>query len=105
MPTRFNVGDPVRVLDQMSPSHCRTPTYVRGKVGYIGGHMGAFWNPEESAEGGDGQPNRMVYHVHFEQIKLWPDYAGTAQDELVIDLYEHWLEPATPEALKAGNIR
>jgi len=101
---RFEVGDPVRVLDLTAPPHCRTPTYVRGKVGYIGGRMGAFFNPEEAAEGRDGKPDRMVYHVHFHQQKLWPDYAGAAEDELVIDLYEHWLAPATSEELNAGNI-
>jgi nitrile hydratase len=103
-PARFNVGDAVRVRAQAAPPHCRTPSYVRGKVGYIGGRMGAFWNPETSAEGGDGQPDRMVYHVHFAQQKLWPGYAGEAGDELIIDIYEHWLDAATAEELQAGNL-
>lgn len=104
LPARFNVGDAVRVLDLPQPPHCRTPIYVRGKVGFVGNLMGAFWNPEEAAEGRDGLPNRMVYHVHFEQRKLWPDYAGDDKDELVIALYEHWLDAATPEELEAGNL-
>jgi len=104
MSARFSIGDPVRVLDQPAPLHCRTPSYVRGKIGYIGGRMGDFWNPEQTAEGGDGLPARMVYHVHFDQSKLWPDYAGGSEDELRVDLYEHWLEAATPDELEAGNL-
>jgi len=104
LPARFNVGDPVRVLTLPQPQHCRTPRYVRGKVGYISGRMGAYWNPEDTAVGGDGKPDRMVYHVHFQQIQLWPDYAGDAKDELRVDIFEHWLEAATPEELQAGNL-
>ncbi len=104
LPARFDVGDAVRVLDQPAPRHCRTPSYVRGKVGYIGGRMGAFWNPEETAVGGDGLPDLMVYHVHFHQNKLWPDYAGDAGDELIVDLNEHCLDAATPQDLEAGNL-
>jgi nitrile hydratase subunit beta len=101
---RFKIGDPVRVKAQYPPGHIRTPWYIRGKVGSIGGYLGSYWNPEKSAEGGDGKPDRMVYHVHFEQAQLWPDYHGNDSDELVVDLQDHWLEAASPQELEAGNL-
>jgi nitrile hydratase len=55
----------------------------------IAGH---FANPEELAYGRDGQPKRALYRVRFRQGELWPDYAGSAADTAVVDLYEHWLE-------------
>ena len=104
LPTRFEIGDPVRVKAIYPPGHLRTPWYIRGKVGFIGGYMGNYWDPEKSAEGEDGKPDRMVYHVHFSQAKLWPDYNGKDSDELVVDIQEHWLDPATTEELETGNL-
>ena len=60
----------------------------------IEAQAGAFANPEELAYGRDGQPPVPLYRVRFAQSVLWPDYAGPARDTLVVDLYEHWLEPA-----------
>ena len=94
----------MQVSDRPAPDHCRTPKYIRGKVGYVGGLMGLYWNPEESAEGGTGKPDRMVYHVHFNQSGLWAEYKGTVADELVVDLFEHWLDAASLEELEAGNV-
>ena len=101
---QFNIGDPVRVKTLTPPGHCRTPRYIQGKVGRIGGHMGVYWNPEETAEGRDGKPDRMVYHVYFDQARLWPDYHGKQSDQLVVDIQEHWLEQASAAELEAGNL-
>ena len=35
-----------------------------------------------------------LYRVRLRQSELWPDYAGQPQDELQIEIYEHWLEKA-----------
>ena len=43
------------------------------------------------AIGKDGLPKKILYEVLFQQIDLWPDYAGPATDTLLIDIYEHWL--------------
>jgi nitrile hydratase subunit beta len=104
LPPRFGIGDPVRVKSLTPTGHIRTPWYIRGKVGVVGGLMGSYWNPETSARGEDGKPDRMVYHVHFSQPGLWPDYSGRKSDELVVDLQDHWLDPASEEELKAGNL-
>ena len=36
-----------------------------------------------------------VRRVRFDQTALWPDYDGPPGDTIDIELYEHWLEPAT----------
>jgi nitrile hydratase subunit beta len=104
IPPRFKIGDPVRVKADKPPGHMRTPWYIRGKVGVIGGYLGSYWNPERSAEGEDGKPDHMVYHVHFDQARLWPGYNGKVSDELVVDLQDHWLDAASTQELEAGNL-
>ena len=90
----FQLGQTVRVLSHSIPGHCRTPGYVKGHVGVVQEYVGAYLNAETLAHGGDGRPALMMYRVRFDQPALWPDYAGPARDTLVVDLYEHWLEPA-----------
>jgi nitrile hydratase len=55
---------------------------------------GAFRNPESLAHGGDGLPKQHLYRVQFLQRQVWDSYPGPAQDKLLVDLYDHWLEPA-----------
>ena len=31
--------------------------------------------------------------VRFDQTKVWKPYADSPKDTLLIDIYEHWLEP------------
>jgi nitrile hydratase len=38
-----------------------------------------------------------LYRVRFAQQTVWPDYRGPASDTLDVEIYEHWLEPATEE--------
>lgn len=54
---------------------------------------GAFRNPESLARGGDGFPAQPLYRVEFAQTALWGRYRGPAHDKLLLDLYQHWLEP------------
>ncbi len=89
---RFAPGDPVRVRAAFPPGHVRTPFYTRGRRGEVLTIAGWFRNPEELAYGRDGAPARPLYRVRFDQTELW----GTAEapgDDVVVDLYEHWLEP------------
>jgi len=73
--------------------HVRTPTYVRGKQGWVERVHGEFRNPESLAYGGDGLPREALYMVGFRQVDLWPArYVESPGDNLDIDLYEHWLE-------------
>ena len=73
------------------PCHIRTPHYVRGETGVIERHLGDFPNPEDLAF---ARPAAVVslYHVRFDPKPFWPE--GVAPDELVIEIFEHWLEAA-----------
>jgi Nitrile hydratase beta subunit, C-terminal len=95
---RFHTGQLVRVRASSPPGHVRTPWYTRGCCGVIEAQAGAFANPEELAYGRSGLPPVPLYRVRFAQSALWPDYAGAACDTLVVDVYEHWLEPVAPAA-------
>jgi nitrile hydratase subunit beta len=92
---KFEPGDPVRLRADEKPGHVRTPGYVRGKTGRIDSVLGEFRNPETLAYGGSGLPKRPLYKVAFRQTDLWVDYPGSPDDALYIDIYEHWLEPAS----------
>ena len=92
---KFSVGDRVRVKRRFPPGHRRTPSYIRGKVGEIERICGAFPNPEELAYGFDGEPKRVLYRVRFRQKEVWPHYNGPDLDIIEMEIYEHWLEPAT----------
>ena len=92
---RYAPGDRVRVRRAFPPGHVRTPYYARGAAGVVERVCGAFRNPEELAFGRDGRPARPLYRVRFAQAAFWPDYDGPPGDTLDIELYEHWLEPAT----------
>jgi nitrile hydratase len=91
----FQPGDRVRVKQSTPAGHVRTPTYVRGKTGWIERVHGEFRNPEQLAYGYDGLPAVPLYLVGFNQLELWPErYTEAPTDHLYVDLYEHWLEDA-----------
>ncbi|MEP9379869.1 SH3-like domain-containing protein [Aquabacter sp. CN5-332] len=92
--TRYAPGARVRIVDLGKPGHVRTPFYVRNKVGVIHEVCGDFENPEERAYGRVGGGRIPLYRVRFSQRELWDDYAGPAQDSLVIEIYSHWLSLA-----------
>lgn len=73
------------------PCHIRTPHYVRGRTGIVCRHLGDFPNPEALAF---GQPAAVMplYHVRFDQWAIWDE--GVAGDAILIELFDHWLEPA-----------
>ena len=92
-------GSEVRVKDDWpetrGPCHIRTPHYLRGHRGVVVRQLGAYPNPEDLAF---ARPAARValYHVAFPRREIWPE--GSAADELLVEIYEHWLEPvgATP---------
>jgi nitrile hydratase subunit beta len=91
---RFKPGDRVRVDDRVPIGHCRTPFYLRGKIGTVVHVHGAFRNPEDLAYYRPGLPEIPLYLVRFPQAQVWADYQGPAGDTVAADLYEHWLTPA-----------
>jgi nitrile hydratase len=91
----FAPGAAVRVKDDWpetrGPVHIRTPHYVRGRRGTVVRHLGDFPNPEDLAFARPAEA-RPLYHVAFAMESVW-DGQG-APDELLIEIFEHWLEPA-----------
>jgi hypothetical protein len=94
---KFKPGDRVRVRFEDRPGHIRTPWYIRGKTGWVERIHGEFLNPESLGHGGDGLPKRPLYLVAFAQADVWDRYSGK-NDKLLVDIFEHWLEPASWEA-------
>lgn len=92
---RFDVGDRVRVRTDRVPGHVRTPFYLRGRHGEVEEVVGDFRNPEQLAYHKPGLPLCALYRVRFVQKKVWPDYAGKADDVVEADLFDHWLDPDT----------
>ncbi|MSO77236.1 MAG: nitrile hydratase subunit beta [Alphaproteobacteria bacterium] len=90
---RFKPGDRVRVDTRIPTGHCRTPFYLRGKVGTVVLVHGAFRNPEDLAYYRPGLPELPLYMVRFPQAHVWLDYVGPSGDTVAADLYEHWLTP------------
>ncbi len=68
-----------------------------------------FWyrNAEQHAFGKDGLPEPPVYHVQFEQERIWPAYQGPARDALVDDVYaaaaELGIDTAGPKIVVLEN--
>ena len=87
------VGDRVRVRKLDPPGHHRTPEFIQHKHGVVQGLAAELPDAELQAYARQSD-NLPVWRVRFEQTELWPDYAGDPTDGVVVDLYEHWLEPA-----------
>lgn len=90
---KFKPGDRVTVRFEDRPGHLRTPWYIRGKSGWVEKIYGEFLNPESLAFGGDGLPKRTLYLVAFNQSDVWQTSQG-GLDKVLVDIYEHWLDPA-----------
>jgi nitrile hydratase len=88
-------GSAVRVKNDWpearGPVHIRTPHYLRGRSGTVVRHLGDFPNPEDLAFARPAE-RRGLYHVLFDQDAVWNEpHHG---DELLVEIYEHWLEQA-----------
>ena len=90
----YQPGDMVRVRVDSPPGHFRTPAYVQGKTGHVVALCGVFRNPESLGHGGSGLPAKPLYRVEFPQAEVWHDYTGPERDKVLVDIYEHWLDPA-----------
>ncbi|RAI57143.1 SH3-like domain-containing protein [Roseicella frigidaeris] len=106
---RFAPGARVRVredwperrrLPSGAPScHIRTPHYLRGREGEVQAVLGAFANPEDLAFARPAPP-RVLYHVLFAQPPIWQE--GAEGDTLLVEIFEHWLEPADAPGQEAA---
>ena len=99
IPAKFKTGDRVKVMKadpaghvRTPPEHVRTPYYIRGHVGEVERLCGAFPNPEQLAQMRSGLPALPLYRVRFRQNEVWPDYRGSGDDVLEVEIFQHWLE-------------
>lgn len=88
---RFLPGDKVRIDDRPVSGHCRTPFYLRGRSGVVEDLHGRYRNPEQLAYHRPGVPMRYLYRIRFDQREVWPEYVGSDGDDVVADIFEHWL--------------
>ena len=93
---KYQPGDRVRVRVDSPPHHFRTPSYIQGKTGRVVTLFGTFPNPESLAHGGTGLPEQRLYQVEFVQTEVWDRYQGPGSDKILVDIYEHWLNPVSP---------
>ena len=93
---KYQPGERVRVRIDSPLYHFRTPSYIQGKTGLVAALCGSFRNPESLAHGGAGLPKTPLYRVEFNQNEVWDHYQGPGADKVLVDIYEHWLCPATP---------
>jgi len=95
----FAPGARVRVKDawpeRQAPAHIRTPWYVRGVEGEVVRHLGDFANPEDLAFVRPAE-KKPLYHVRFRRDEIWP--GKQPHDELLIEIFGHWLEHAKEQS-------
>jgi nitrile hydratase len=93
-PPRFAAGERVLTRHDAPAGHTRLPRYARGKHGVIHMAHGSFVFPDTNAHGQGEQPHAL-YSVRFDAAELW---GGSAESRAPVhlDLWERYLEPATP---------
>lgn len=77
LPQHFQVGDRVRVLEDVAGGNPRTPRYLRGRTGTVVSHHGVVVNPLDHR-----QPYPPLYSIVF----TMPE-----GDEVLADIHEEWL--------------
>jgi nitrile hydratase len=89
----FESGDRVRVLVRYPLGHYRVPRYIRGKAGQVECVIEPrAVNNEEEGFGRNAGCKRHYYRVGIPMLELWPNYQGSPQDRLKIEIFETWLE-------------
>ena len=95
---KFNPGDNVRVkpfqqgIEWRRP-HIRVPGYIYGVNGSIVDVCGSFGDPSYLSFGIKA-PEVNLYRVRFSMGDIWPEQSKANNDEISIEIYEHWLEPS-----------
>lgn len=90
---RFKAGDAIRISVRYPVAHYRVPRYIRGKCGLVEMVIDrALVNNEEEGFGRNAGQLGYYYRVAISLQELWPDYAGSPNDNLRIEVFETWLE-------------
>ncbi len=87
----FQVGQRVRITDRTPHVHHRVPSYAKGQVGIVERVCGLHGDPERFIRS-DGNPRQRIYRIRIAHTELWPDYTGSRNDVLEVEIFEHWLE-------------
>lgn len=89
----FSIGDPVAIATRSPIGHYRMPTYLRGKRGTVEAIMPeTAVDNEEEGFGRNAGSKGHYYRVAIPMTEIWPDYVGSANDGLRIEIFENWLE-------------
>ncbi|MGO8697665.1 MAG: SH3-like domain-containing protein [Limisphaerales bacterium] len=89
----FKVGEQIRISLRYPVGHYRVPMYMRGKRGIVELILEPkAVNNEEEGFGRNAGLKGYYYRVGVPLTELWPGYAGSPQDRLVIEVFESWLE-------------
>mmetsp|Transcript_136046 Transcript_136046/g.322396 ORF Transcript_136046/g.322396 Transcript_136046/m.322396 type:complete len:461 (-) Transcript_136046:220-1602(-) len=103
---RFSPGDVVRVRHASHATrwrrpHLRTPGFIHGVCGTVDRYVGSFDNPEQLAFGGRSWSKSPLYIVRFDAGSIQDFDAGErGKDQVTVDIYQSWLEPADAAALQ-----
>jgi len=89
----FSTGDQIVVAKRFPIGHFRVPNFIRGKSGVV---EAVIRRPgidnEEEGFGRNAGHKRHYYRIAIPMTELWPDYSGSTQDGLRIEVYESWLK-------------
>jgi hypothetical protein len=91
-PSRFAVGDRVRVRTVDPDHHTRAPRYVRGHQGLVIESQGEWPLADDRARGVLDPRVEPVYTVRFSAGDLW---GGGGAHWVTVDLWQSYLEPVT----------
>ena len=92
----FAVGEAITISTRSPIGHYRMPTYLRGKSGTIETIIATkAVDNEEEGYGRNAGSKGHYYRVAIPMTEIWPDYIGSSNDGLRIEIFENWLEKAS----------
>lgn len=100
-PSRYQVGDRVRVRLMNPAGHTRAPRYVRGRPGVISFVHGHHVLPDQNFRG-LGEAAEPLYTVRFAARDLWG--ADTTAEGVCADCWESYLEDDSARAAASSPV-
>jgi hypothetical protein len=89
----FQQNDRIRISERSPVGHYRVPIYLRGKKGIVEKVIEpAGIDNEEEGYGRNAGSRRHYYRIAVAMTEIWPDYGGSPNDGLRIEVFESWLE-------------
>ena len=89
----FKPGDAIRIRERKPVGHYRVPTYLRGKKGVVELVIEpTAVDNEEEGFGRNAGSRRHYYRIALPMTEIWPNYVGSPNDGLRIEVFETWIE-------------